>query len=191
MKEGSKKKSWKKTFVTIYAGQAFSIIGSSAAQFAIIWWLTVETGSTITLTIATIVGFLPMTLIGPFAGVWIDRYNRKKVMIIADGLIAISSIVLGVAFLTGTPSLYFIYLIFFIRGLGSTFHGPAMQAAIPMLVPEEYLVKVGGWGQLVNAGSFMIGPVLGRRFNGYNTDFGNYVCGCSRSCICNICIITC
>lgn len=157
----TKIKSWKKTFTIIYSGQVFSIVGSSAAQFAIIWWLTVTTGSAITLTVATIVGFLPLVLIGPFAGVWIDHYNRKKVMILADGLIAVSSIVLAIAFMMGTPSLPFVYLILFIRGLGGTFHGPAMQAAIPMLVPEDKLMKVGGWGQLVNSGSYMLGPVLG------------------------------
>ena len=66
---------WKKQFAIIYTGQAFSILGSAAVQFAVIWWLTVQTGSAITLTIASVASFLPNMLIGPFAGVWIDRYN--------------------------------------------------------------------------------------------------------------------
>ncbi|MGE9502375.1 macrolide efflux MFS transporter Mef(B), partial [Escherichia coli] len=83
----------------IYTGQAFSILGSAAVQFAVIWWLTIQTESAITLTIASLVAFLPNMLIGPFAGVWIDRYNRRTVMILADGLVAVSSIILGAAFL--------------------------------------------------------------------------------------------
>ncbi len=160
-------KNWKKQFATIYAGQAFSLLGSAAVQFAVIWWLTIQTESAITLTIASVVSFLPNMIIGPFAGVWIDRYNRRSIMIAADGLVAFSSIILGGAFLLlDTPPVWFIYIILFLRGLGNTFHGPAMQAAIPMLVPAEMLTKVGGWGSLVNSFSTMLGPVLGAALMG-------------------------
>ena len=143
---------WIKQFAIIYAGQAFSILGSAAVQFAIIWWLTIQTESAITLTIASVVAFLPNMLIGPFAGVWIDRYNRRSVMIAADGLVAVSSIILGAAFLLlQTPPIWFIYIVLFIRGLGNTFHGPAMQAAIPMFVPTDMLTKAGGLRSLINS----------------------------------------
>ncbi|MEG0771760.1 MFS transporter [Clostridium sp.] len=155
------KQDWKKVFALIYTGQAFSIIGSGAVQFSIIWWLTIKTSSAITLTNASIIGFLPQALIGPFAGVWVDRYNRKKVMILADGLVAVSSAALGIAFLLGEPSIIFIYVILFMRALGSTFHSPALQATIPTLVPREELVKAGGLGQMINAGTSMAGPVIG------------------------------
>lgn len=72
----------------MYIGQAFSLLSSSAVQFTIIWWITVETGSAIALTIASIVGLLPQVVIGLFAGVWIDRYNRKSIMIVADFAVA-------------------------------------------------------------------------------------------------------
>ncbi len=153
---------WKKQFAIIYTGQAFSILGSAAVQFAVIWWLTIQTGSAITLTIASVASFLPNMLIGPFAGVWIDRYNRRTVMIAADGLVALSSIVLGAAFvLLQTPPIWFIYIVLFLRGLGNTFHGPAMQAAIPMFVPTDMLTKAGGWGNMIQSLSNMLGPVLG------------------------------
>ena len=155
-------KNWKKQFAVIYTGQAFSILGSAAVQFAVIWWLTIQTESAITLTIASLVAFLPNMLIGPFAGVWIDRYNRRTVMILADGLVAVSSIILGAAFLlVETPPIWFIYIVLFLRGLGNTFHGPAMQAAIPMFVPADMLTKAGGWGNMIQSISNMMGPVLG------------------------------
>ncbi|MRS03660.1 MFS transporter, partial [bacterium] len=128
---------WKKSFLTLYLGQAFSLLSSSAVQFAIIWWITIETGSAIALTVASLVGLLPQVLIGPFAGVWIDRYNRKSIMIIADLGVAVASLALGIAFLLGKPSLIFVYIILFVRALGETFHKPALQAAIPQLVPES------------------------------------------------------
>jgi DHA3 family macrolide efflux protein-like MFS transporter len=77
-----------KTIFNLYIGQAFSLLSSSAVQFTIIWWITVETGSAIALTIASIVGLLPQVVIGLFAGVWIDRYNRKSIMIVADFAVA-------------------------------------------------------------------------------------------------------
>lgn len=92
------KNSWKKIFGMVYAGQAFSIVGSAAVQFAVIWWLTAQTGSAVTLTLASIVSLLPNMFLGPFAGVWVDRCNRKWIMIAADGLVALSSVALAVAF---------------------------------------------------------------------------------------------
>jgi len=152
---------WKKQFGIIYAGQAFSILGSAPVQFAVIWWLTVQTESAVTLTLASIVSFLPSMFIGPFAGVWIDRYNRRTVMIAADGLVAVSSVVLGAAFLlTPAPPVWLIYIVLFLRGLGNTFHAPAMQAAIPTFVPADMLVKAGGWGNMIVSVSNMLGPVL-------------------------------
>ncbi|MDO4285743.1 MAG: MFS transporter [Eubacteriales bacterium] len=153
---------WKRKFITIYAGQAFSLLGSAAAQFAVIWWLTVQSESALTLTMATVVAFLPGLFIGPFAGVWIDRYNRRTVMIAADTLVALSSAALAAAFLLQeAPPVWFIYAVLFVRGVGNTFHTPAMQAAIPMFVPVEMLTKAGGWGNLIVSVSTMLGPALG------------------------------
>ncbi|HIU03132.1 MAG TPA: MFS transporter [Candidatus Onthocola gallistercoris] len=157
---GSVTSDWKKKFVVIYAGQAFSLLGSAAVQFAVIWWLTVQTGSAITLALATIVSCLPNMIIGSFAGVWVDKYNRRTVMIGADGLVALSSLILGAAFMISrTPLVGLVYIILFLRGLGNTFHAPAMQAAIPLFVPTDKLSKAGGWGNLITSISAMAGPV--------------------------------
>ncbi len=153
--------SWKREFLKIYVGQAFSLLSSSAAQFSIIWWITVKTASAIDLTVASIVGLVPQVLIGPFAGVWIDRHSRKTIMILADAVIAASSLLLGLSFLMGEPPLAFVYAILFVRALGEAFHKPAMKAAIPELVPAEALTKAGGFGQLIQAISSMAGPMLG------------------------------
>ena len=153
---------WKKTFAIICAGQMFSLLGSAAVQFAVIWWLTEKTGSALVLTTLSIVAFLPNMVLGPFVGVWIDRFNRRTVMMLADGLVALSSVALGVAFfLLESPPLGLIYAVLLLRGIGNTFHAPAMQAAVPMLVPADMLTKAGGWGNLINSVSSMLGPVLG------------------------------
>jgi MFS transporter, DHA3 family, macrolide efflux protein len=158
---------WRRPFFTLYIGQAFSLLSSSAVQFAIIWWITVRTGSAIALTVASLVGLLPQVLIGPFAGVLIDRYNRKSVMIVADLAVAVASFALGLSFFFGAPRLAFIYVILLIRALGETFHKPALQAAIPQLVPEGELPKAGGLGQFVSALCSMAGPMLGAFLAGF------------------------
>lgn len=152
---------WQKSFFAMYIGQAFSLLSSSAEQFSIIWWITVQSGSNMDLTVASVVGLMPQAIIGPFAGVWIDRYNRKNIMILADSAVALSSLVLGLSLFFTTPSLIFIYFILFIRGLGEAFHKPAMQAAIPQLVAENQLTKAAGLGQMVESACSMIGPMLG------------------------------
>jgi DHA3 family macrolide efflux protein-like MFS transporter len=152
---------WKKSFFTIYIGQAFSLLSSSAVQFSIIWWITVQTGSALALTIASVVGLLPQAVIGMFAGVWIDRFNRKKIMILADSVVALSSLFLGILFFLGIQSILYVYVVLFIRALGETFHKPALQAAIPQLVPSSELTKAGGFGQMITSACTMVGPMLG------------------------------
>jgi MFS transporter, DHA3 family, macrolide efflux protein len=96
---------WKKSFFALYFGQSFSLLSSSAVQFSIIWWITIETGSALALTIASVAGLLPQAIIGLFAGVWIDRFNRKNIIILADGIVAASSLLLGILFFLGIRSL--------------------------------------------------------------------------------------
>lgn len=152
---------WKKTFAFIFSGQIFSILTSSMVQFAIIWHLTVTTESAIVLMVAALAGFLPQALLGPFIGVWLDRWNRKKTMILSDSAIAFFSLVLGLYFFFGEPSLAFVYLILVIRSVASSFHAPSFQAAIPLIAPEEELTRVAGWQQMVFSFSNILGPALG------------------------------
>ncbi|ULL18935.1 MFS transporter [Paenibacillus sp. H1-7] len=152
---------WKKTFAIIFSGQIFSILTSSMVQFSIIWHLTETANSAEVLMLAGLFAFLPQALLGPFIGVWLDRWNRKKTMIIADSTIALFSFILGVYFYFGEPSLGFVYLILMVRSAASAFHAPAFQAAIPLIAPEDQLTRVAGWHQMVFSCSNVIGPALG------------------------------
>lgn len=93
---------WKKTFAFIFSGQIFSILTSAMVQFSIIWHLTETTGSATVLMLAGLAGFLPQVVLGPFIGVWLDRWNRKLTMIAADSAIALTSLILGAYFLWGS-----------------------------------------------------------------------------------------
>lgn len=152
---------WRKTFYSIYIGQAFSLLSSSAVQFSIIWWITMKTESALALTLASVIGLLPQAVLGLFAGVWIDRFDRKKIMMLADTMVALSSLFLGILFFLGIESITFVYIVLFIRALGETFHKPALQTTIPQLVPPSELTKAGGLSQMVNSLCAMVGPMLG------------------------------
>ena len=89
---------WKKKFIIIWSGQLFSILSSSIAQFAIVLWISLETGSAEVLSFATIAALLPQVVLGPFAGVFVDRWSRKWTMILADSFVALRSSIIALLF---------------------------------------------------------------------------------------------
>ncbi|MFZ5975795.1 MAG: MFS transporter [Bacillota bacterium] len=152
---------WKRSFLVLVSGQTISLIGSSAVQFALIWWIASETSSALMLSLAGLLAFLPQLILGPFAGVWIDRLKRKNVIIGADLFIASMAGVFALLFLFSTPPYWAACVVLGVRAVGNVFHTPAIQAAVPMLVPKEQLVRANGWSQFMQSGAFMLGPVLG------------------------------
>lgn len=152
---------WKKHYLTILAGQTVSLIGSSAVQFALIWWLAEQTESALVLSLVGLVAFLPQMILGPFVGVWLDRWKRKHIVIIADLATGFAALVLSLWFLLGSPSYLGVILVIFVRSLMGVFHTPSIQAIVPLLVPEEELVQANSWAQFLQSGAFMLGPVLG------------------------------
>lgn len=152
---------WKSAFLTIVAGQTVSLIGSAAVQFSMIWWLSTKTNSPLMLALAGLAAFVPQLILGPFAGVWIDRMKRKRVVIAADLFMGTVAALFSLCFLFTSPPAWSVCLVLGIRAVGTVFHTPAMQALVPLLVPREELVRANGWSQFFQSGAFMLGPVLG------------------------------
>ncbi len=156
-----KTKKWKSQFMTVALGQAVSMLGSHGVQFALIWWLAEKTSSPLMLGISGIVAYLPMTLFSPLAGIAADRYNRKFISIFSDMAMGTVAFVYAVLLFFFELPVWTVFVILCVRGIGSTFQQPAIQSIIPQLVPKDQLVKTNGWMQLLNAGSFLLGPVIG------------------------------
>lgn len=154
-------KSWKKTFFLIWTGQALSLLSSSIVQFAIIWWITMQTGSASALALASIVGIVPQIVLGPFIGVWVDRWNRKKIMICSDMGIAFATLLLGLLFYMEVVAIWHIYILLAIRSIGSSFHYPSMQASVPLLAPEQHLTRIAGINQTLYSIANIAGPAIG------------------------------
>lgn len=156
--------------VPIMSSQAFSLIGSAAAQFALIWWLTVTTGSATTLAVAGSAGFLPPALLGPFVGPWIDRLQRKAVIIFSDMAIGLVSLVLVVVLLIhDQPPVSLILVVLALRSIGGVFHSPAWNATLPLLVAPRDVDRLVGWNQFISSGTAMLGPVLGGLLMAYGS----------------------
>lgn len=152
---------WKRSFLTITAGQTVSLIGSSAVQFALIWWLSSETESPMMLAFSGLMAFLPQMVLGPFVGVWIDRWRRKNVVMLADLFQGVVAAAFAIWFFISQPPYWMACVVLGVRAVGGVFHTPAIQALIPMLVPGDQLVRANGVSQFLQSGAFMLGPVLG------------------------------
>jgi DHA3 family macrolide efflux protein-like MFS transporter len=153
---------WTARFFTIWIGQAMSLVGSQMGGFALVWWLTQASGGSATvLAASSLVATLPMVLLGPFAGAMVDRWSRRRVMIVADSTVAAFSALLAILAWANTLEIWHIYAIVFVRALGGTFHFVAMQAATSLMVPSDQLPRISGMNQALRGALGIITPPLG------------------------------
>jgi len=127
---------------------------------AIIWYLIDTTKSATILSLATLMGFLPQAVLGPFIGVLIDRYDRKKIMILADLSIAFVTFVLVIVGWFVALPIWLIMIVLFLRSIGTAFHGPSLLAITPMIVPKKYLTNCAGYTQGMESVSLLLSPAV-------------------------------
>ena len=148
-------------FFILWTGQAVSLLGSQLVQFALIWWLTQETRSATVLAVASLVGLLPRVILGPFIGALVDRWNRRRIMLVADSMIALVSLVLAFLFFSGNVRIWHVFVIMFVRSVGGGFHGPAMTASTSLMVPKRHLTRIQGLNQMLDGGLNIVSAPLG------------------------------
>ena len=150
---------WKRNAVFFLTGQALTIFGSMVVQYAILWHITLKTQSGTMMTVFTIAGFLPMFFISPFGGVWADRFNKKYIINIADGAIALVSLIVAVFLFFGFDYTGLLLACAAARSLGQGVQNPAVGAFIPQIVPEEHLTKVNGIQGSIQSVSMLAAPM--------------------------------
>ncbi|MBY9000394.1 MAG: MFS transporter [Candidatus Heimdallarchaeota archaeon] len=138
----------------------FSILGSTIVQFVLIIWIAIETQSELILGLASIAAFGPFLILGPIAGVLVDRLNRKAIIIIADATIAISTLVAIFLFYSENMNLLWFFLIITIRGIGDVFHSTTVGAMMPTMIPQKHLGRMNGINALSNGVVRIIGPAI-------------------------------
>lgn len=147
------------SYIFLLGGQLVSLFGSSIVMFAIIWWITVETESAPILSVTSFLSFAPFILLVPFTGVYADRWNKKKIIIIADLCQAIFTLALIIIFIAGAINLISIFILIVLRGICQAFHQPALAAIVPFMVPQKYFAKVNSVNSLVVGLLNILAPV--------------------------------
>jgi DHA3 family macrolide efflux protein-like MFS transporter len=160
---------WVKKTVIFLSGQAVSLFGSSLVQYAIVWYIVLTTKSGYLITLSTLFGFLPQLVISIFAGVWADRYSRKKLIIYADILIATSTLALAILFFMGYRELWLIFAVSFIRSIGAGIQTPAVGALLPQIVPQDKLMRVNGINASLQSTMMIISPAVSGMLLTYST----------------------
>ena len=138
---------WKRKTVLFLISQGVTLFGSTLVQFAIVWYVTLKTASGAWVAALTVCSFLPQTLISLVSGAWADRYSKKRLIIFSDAAIAAATLTLALLFpLIGDDKTVLIALLVtsLIRSAGAGVQMPAVNATMPLLVPEEHLMRVNG-----------------------------------------------
>lgn len=147
-------------FLLIWAGQFISVIGTSLTSFALGFWVLTESGSVTQFSMIILSLVLPTIIVSPFAGVIIDRFSRKKLMILSNCVAAFSSVIILVLVLTNTLEIWHIYVATALASTFNTFLMPAYQSIISLLVPKKQLGRANGLIQVGESASVIIAPVV-------------------------------
>ncbi|MDR2553010.1 MAG: MFS transporter [Treponema sp.] len=150
---------WKRNIALFLGGQALTLFGSMVVQYAILWHITLKTQSGTMMTVFAVAGFIPMFFISPFGGVWADRFNRKYIINIADGSIALASLAVAAFLFFGIDHTGILLACAVARSLGQGVQNPAVGAFIPQIVPQEHLTRVNGIQGSIQSGAMLAAPL--------------------------------
>ena len=148
------KANWKRNTILFLISQCITLFGSTLVQMAVIWYVTLKTTSGIWVAAFSICSYLPQFLISFWGGVWADQYDRKRLIILSDGMIAIITLLtfFMVPFLQTEPIfLGTLLLMSIFRSLGAGIQTPAVNAMIPQLVPSEHLMSYNGFNAIMQS----------------------------------------
>lgn len=148
------------TFILIWIGQFLSVLGSGLTQFALGIWVLMETGSVTQFSFIILAFMLPMVIISPFAGVIVDRYSRKKIMLITDSVAGLTTIIILLLVVTDSLQVWHIYITTGIASIFSCFQLPSYQSIVSLIVPKEQLGRANGMIQLADSSTTIIAPVV-------------------------------
>jgi DHA3 family macrolide efflux protein-like MFS transporter len=147
-------------FLVIWIGQIVSVLASSMSHFALSIWMYQQTGSATALGLLQVFFITPFLLISPFAGVMVDRYNRKLMMMLSDLTAIIATGGIFVLLALGRLEFWHLYVAAALNGLGNTFQWPAYSAAISLMIPKEQLGRANGLVSLMEGGPGVVAPLL-------------------------------
>ena len=152
-------KKWRRNVLFFLTGQAASLFGSTLAYYAIIWHITISTGSGTIMTLFLLAATIPTVLMSPIGGVLADRFNRRWLINIADGAIALVTAAIILMYGLGFENYWLLLVCIAIRAFGQGIQTPAVGAMIPQLVPKEKLARYNGLNGTVQMVSMLFSPM--------------------------------
>jgi MFS transporter, DHA3 family, macrolide efflux protein len=147
-------------FIIVWLGQIISVLASGMSQFALTIWMYQQTGSATALGLMQVFYITPFLVISPIAGVMVDRYNRKLMMMVSDLTAGLGTVMVLVLQSQGKLEYWMLYIVSALIGLGGAFQWPAYSAAITTMVPKEQYGRVNGLMTLMEAGPGVVAPLL-------------------------------
>jgi len=149
-----------RTFTTVWLGQLISVIGTGLTAFSLSLWVYDRTKSITTFALVLLCSALPEILVAPFAGLLVDRLNRRLVMIISDSLSAMTTLALALLLFSDQIAIWHVYVIVLLNATFNTCHGLAYSSIAPLLVPKEQLGRASGMVEFAQALAQLIAPIL-------------------------------
>ncbi|MCL2683273.1 MAG: MFS transporter [Bacteroidales bacterium] len=153
------KNNWKKNTTLFLTSQTLSLFGTMLVQYAIMWHIVLETQSGAMMTLYILVAVLPTFFTSLLGGVWADRYNKKHLINLADGSIALVSLAIAISLSAGMDSIILLMVAACVRALGQGIQQPAVASLIPFIVPEDKLLKINGLNSSIQSGIFLLSPI--------------------------------
>jgi MFS family permease len=148
------------SFGILWFGQTISLIGSSMSGFALMIWAWKETGQATAMVLTGISGLIPSIIVSLVAGVLIDRWDRKWVMILSDLTVGFSSVMILLLYSTGQLQIWHLYISSAIAGAAGTFQYLAYSASVTLMLPKEQYARASGLQSLSQYGSKIGAPII-------------------------------
>ena len=147
-----------RAFLTLFCGQLLTTVGSAMTTFGVSIWLFQQTGQATSLTLASGLFFLPIIILGPFAGTIADRYDRKKLMILTDSVGALSTILMLILLSLGVLSAWQIFIINFVNGAMIVLQSPTLPAVVTTLVDKKHYARCNAMGSMIEPAGRIVAP---------------------------------
>jgi len=147
-------------FTIVWAGQVVSLMGTALFSFAIGIWLYQRTGLATTFTAMIFFSNIPRVILSPFAGVMVDRWNRKLTMMISDLATGMTTIIILFLMRSSSLEVWHLYALMAISGAFESFQFPAFSSAITMLVEKKHFARTSAMMSLAEEGSRVLAPIL-------------------------------
>ena len=154
-------------FSLVWLGQFVSLIGSQMTRFGLTIWAWQVTGRATALALVGLFSLVPMLIFSPIAGAVVDRWSRKKLMILGDLVAGVSTIFLLILFLIGEMELWHIYLVAVVSGTGEAFQRPAYMAAISTMIPKKHYGRAQGMIGMVASATTIVAPMAAGALLGF------------------------